>query len=206
MKTIDHLVYCVPNLQEGIQEIKHKFGVEPSYGGRHLEQGTHNALLNIGNQIYFEILAPDPDNKNIDPPRWMGIDLLTIPKFTRWGVKSDTLKEDLEILKKINPSLAKSKVGKRQKKDGSMLNWELSIPLPQPEVEAVPFLIDWKGSEHPTNSLSQHCELLQFSIHHPQPDELALILKSLNIKVNIQEAEEIALVAEIKTPKGKIIL
>ena len=206
MKTIDHLVYCVPNLQEGIQYFKNKFNIEASYGGRHLEQGTHNALFNIGNQIYFEILAPDPENKNVKPLRWMGIDLITEPKITRWGIKSNTIKEDLEILKRVDPELAISKIGKRQKTDGSILNWELSIPLPQPEVEAIPFLIDWKKSKHPTSGIKQECELIRFTIAHPQPDKLSQILKSLNIEVKIKQAKEIALHAEIQGPSGKIIL
>ena len=44
---LDHIVYAVPDLDEGIRNIHEKLGVMPVYGGRHLLEGTHNALLMV---------------------------------------------------------------------------------------------------------------------------------------------------------------
>jgi len=56
---IDHIVLAVPNLEEGILWLEKKLGVRPAYGGQHLTEGTHNALLNLGNNCYLELLAID---------------------------------------------------------------------------------------------------------------------------------------------------
>lgn len=206
MKSIDHFVYCVPNLEESIQHFKKLYGIEATYGGRHLNQGTHNALFNVGNDCYFELIAVDPENKNIQAPRWMGIDLIKEPTLTRWGIKTNQMSEDLKVLKNINPKLASSKTGMRQKTDGSILNWELSIPLAAPAIEPIPFLIDWKKSIHPTSDLPQESELLKFTIFHPEPIQLKRMLKSLDILVEVKQAKALALQAEIQFPNGKVIL
>lgn len=203
---IDHLVYTTPHFHQTIQQIETQFGIPPTYGGKHLEQGTHNALLNLGNGCYFEILAIDPDNKKIPAPRWMGVDLVQSPTLTRWAIKSEELLRDAEILKAINPELAKTKTGMRERSDGTILNWELSIPLPSPEIEAIPFLLDWKDSPHPTGTLPQHCELINFYVEHPQPEEIRAVFKKLNTKVKVEQGIALKLIAEIMTPNGKIIL
>jgi hypothetical protein len=56
-----------------------KLGVKPVIGGRHLLHGTKNALINLGNQCYLEILAKDEENPTFKGTRWMGIDLITQP-------------------------------------------------------------------------------------------------------------------------------
>ena len=50
--------------------------------------GTHNALLGLGNGMYLEILARDPDQQT--PPRsWLGVDSVVAtgrPRITAWAV------------------------------------------------------------------------------------------------------------------------
>ncbi len=206
MKNIDHIVYAVPNLKTSMDNIENLFGIRPVYGGRHLEQGTHNALLNLGNEIYLELLAIDPENKSILPPLWMGVNLITKPTITRWARKSKTLQADVNLLKKINPVLSKTKTGMRQKQDGSILKWELSIPDAEPLVEVLPFFIDWKDSEHPTAKIPQHCTLISFELRHPKPASLEAFFKSIDSDMIIQQADEISLTASIQTPNGVVVL
>jgi len=206
MKKIDHIVYAVPDLEKGMDEVEHRFGIRPVYGGKHLHQGTHNALLNLGNACYFELIAVDPENKTILAPRWMGIDLLTEPKVTRWAIKSTDLEQDLSILKTFNPELAKTKTGNRQRQDGSMLEWQLSIPLAYPEVEVLPFLLDWKDSVHPTETMPQHCELISIRATHPQGKKIARQLEALGYPMLVEESEVVSLMVEIMTPKGIVRL
>ena len=206
MNKIDHLVYAVPDLEKAVNQFERISGVRPVYGGKHQHQGTHNALINLGNNSYLEFLAIDPENKNIPPPRWMGIDLIREPKITRWAVKSKAINEELNILKKIKPSLAITKTGKRQRQDGAILQWELSIPQATPEVEIYPFFIDWKSSEHPTVALPQHCELISFHATHPAPAEIITFLKNINAEITIEKGNEITLIAKINTPNGQIVL
>ena len=56
---IDHFMYAVASLDEGMTWAADTFGVQPAYGGEHVGLGTRNALLSLGS-AYLEIIAPDP--------------------------------------------------------------------------------------------------------------------------------------------------
>ena len=88
-RKIDHIVYAVPDLSAACDELEELLGVRPIFGGYHDSQGTKNALLNLGNQCYLELLAVDEANTKIEAPRWMGVDLIQHPRITRWAIKSD---------------------------------------------------------------------------------------------------------------------
>ena len=201
-KKIDHLVYCVPDLQKGMDEIEKQFGVAPVYGGQHLTQGTHNALLNLGEGSYLELLAIDPKNDSISDPRWMGIDLMKKSKMTRWAIKSVDFEQEISILKKANFELGKALTGSRKTSTSTLLNWQMSLPLPSPEVEILPFILDWKDSIHPTENLNPKCRLLEIRATHPNPELIQKTLVSLEAEIKIERSNSISLVAKIKTPNG----
>jgi len=151
---IDHLVYCVHNLEEGINYFIDNYGIHPVIGGRHLNEGTKNAIINLGNKCYLEILAVDEENTKKAKNRWMGIDLLTSPKITRWAIKSTNLEEDKHALIRYNDQLGQVESGLRKRPNNTNLTWKLTKPLSHPEVEAVPFLVDWSGTDsYPTYGL-----------------------------------------------------
>ena len=112
-RQIDHIVYCTTDLEAAVDYFETLFGIRPSIGGTHPSKGTKNALLNLGNQCYLEILAIDEKNVTFSGTRWMGIDLLQGPKITRWSLKSEDLKEDSGILKKYSSNLSYISEGSR---------------------------------------------------------------------------------------------
>ncbi|MEM8896746.1 MAG: VOC family protein [Bacteroidota bacterium] len=206
-KSIDHLVYAVPDFQEGLDQIENLLGVRPSSGGQHPTQGTKNALLNLGEGCYFEVLAVDESNTDIPPPRWMGIDLIQTPKLSRWCLKSDHLQDDAAILSEYKADLGKVVDGKRRLANGEMLSWELSLPLSEPKVEIAPFLIDWrKSTAHPTDSLPEICKLEKMEFFHPEPDKLMLVFEAFQLKVEIRESDYPAISAWIQSPNGLVKL
>ena len=206
MRRIDHIAYAVPNLDQGCKDLAEKLGCQVVIGGRHLNNGTHNALINLGNEIYLELLAIDEENKEIQAPRWMGVDLISKPKVTRWAIKSDNLGSELAILKKYNEGLAQSFEGSRKKQDGTTLRWHMALPLPSPEIELAPFAVDWKDSIHPTKSLPNECELLSIEFKHPNPNVIKGLFLDLDLEHQVKQSdtEEIKLI--IKSPKGIIEL
>ena len=54
---LDHLVWCVNSVSEGMDMFEALTGVRPCTGGQHLGLGTHNALVSLGDGLYLEILA-----------------------------------------------------------------------------------------------------------------------------------------------------
>ena len=206
-RKIDHIVYCVPNLEIAIRDLETKLGVKANIGGQHTTQGTKNALIKIGSACYLEILAIDETNKHIAPPRWMGIDLLESAKVTRWALKSTSINADSKILSRYNPRMGKVIGGSRKMPNGNTLSWQIAMPLSEPEVEIVPFITDWSESEtHPTDSLNHDCELMELRLTHPKPNGIIGLFERMNIDINISTAEKASIGITIKSPKGIIRL
>ncbi len=206
LDNVDHLVYAVPNLKKAITELKKRLGVEPVIGGHHRSQGTHNALVHLGKGCYLEVIAPDPDNDTFSGQRWMGLDLISKPCITRWAVKTNNLNRDRAYLSVVDPQLGTLKGGSRKKPDGSKLIWKATTALPDPAVELLPFVIDWKGGDHPTKSLPQVCKLVELRSTHPTPFMIETAIHSLNIDMKLGVADEVSITAVIQTPDGTVEL
>lgn len=206
MRQIDHIVYTVFDLDTAISDFEKKLGVRPIFGGYHKTFGTKNALINLDNDIYLELLAADEANDNIQPPRWMGVDLLTKNQITRWALKSDNLEKDSSPLKKYNPKMGSIRGGSRNTSSGSLLQWELIMPLPAPEVELVPFMVDWNNSEtHPHYELpNMKCKLVELYATHPNPDVFSKVFETLGLNFRIDQSEEISLKLRLNCPSGII--
>lgn len=193
-------------MEKAINDFEKLLGVRAIFGGYHTTQGTKNALINLNDGCYLELLAADDTNKTVRQPRWMGIDLLTKPQTTRWALKSDTLDCDRAILTKYKSAMGMVTAGSRSIANGSLLKWELVMPLPQPEVEIVPFAIDWSATEtHPCNELpDMGCELIELYATHSNPDFFEKIFQLLNFNLRIEKTKNTSLKTVIKCPNGII--
>ena len=207
-RPIDHIVYSVFDLDKSIAKLEELLGVRPIFGGYHKTFGTKNALINLGKGIYLELLAADSTNTEVQKPRWMGVDALKEEQVTRWALKSDSLENDSLALKKYNRQMGQIAKGSRNAANGSLLEWELIMPLALPEVEIVPFILDWGASGiHPQTLLPEMgCELLELYGTHPNPELYTAIFKALGTSFRIAKSSEIRLKLVIKTPKGIIKL
>ena len=202
-RKIDHIVYCVSDLEAAVAYFKNLLGVEPVVGGAHQSKGTKNALLNLGNQCYLEVLSIDEDNNTFTGNRWMGIDLLQKPKITRWSLKSKDLKKDSSILSKYSSELSHISEGSRMTGNGNLLSWEMILPASSPEVELMPFMTDWSHSAaHPTDSLNEGCYLEKVSLYHPNPFEILPFLNELGVDVEIHKDSQMRIEVIIKSPTG----
>jgi len=71
---IDHLVIGADNLEQGISFVRERLGIDIPYGGVHPQMGTHNHLVQLGNDIFLEVIAINPDMEPPNAPRWFGLD------------------------------------------------------------------------------------------------------------------------------------
>ncbi|MCP9237511.1 VOC family protein [Lewinella sp. JB7] len=174
---LDHLVYCVPDLEEATERFS-LLGLSPSVGGRHPDRGTHNCLLRLGPRSYLELLAPDPA-ATVAPPRWMGIDLLNGPTVSRWAVNAGA---DIITKAKLLGKDTRIQTGERRLPNGDTLRWRLTDPGTHPAVSVLPFLIDWGGAQavHPTDALPDvGLRLTELRLYHPTPESLTPLLAAL---------------------------
>ena len=203
--TIDHIVYAVFDLDRAIADFTQQLGIAPVFGGRHEGRGTKNALLNLGKGCYLELISIDEWNTNIAPPRWMGLDVLEKPQITRWCLKSDDLAKDQAILRAYDPTMGEQWNGQRQTASGELLAWEMLLPLPEPEVEVMPFMVDWGASAfHPTERLPQSCTLLKLELTHPKPGQVKPYLERLGVELAIRVGEKAGIRALIESPAGEV--
>ncbi len=183
-------------------------GVRPIFGGNHQSFGTKNALINLDHGIYLELLAADEDNSTVSKPRWMGVDRLTKNQITRWALKSDVMAKDARTLKKYHSQMGTLTQGSRNTKEGFLLHWELLMPLADPEVELVPFAIDWRKSEqHPSEMLpNMKCCFLGLKGIHPQPEIFDEVFKKLGFELSIDKGKETALKLQVQCPNGLVTI
>ncbi|TXF89914.1 VOC family protein [Neolewinella aurantiaca] len=208
MRKTDHIVYTVPDLDAAVTRLETLLGVKPLIGGRHETQGTKNALVNLSDGAYLEILAADDTNTVIPPPRWMGVDVLSRPRVTRWAIKSDDLRSDAKILLAHNPELGKISAGSRQRPDGSTLRWELVLPAALPEVDVIPFMVDWSTSDiHPHDALpDMGCRIVEVQLYSPEPENVQPVLEQLGVEVVALPAKETMIKVVLNTPSGEVVL
>ena len=200
---IDHLVYAVPDLPTALDWFAEQTGIRPAVGGRHLTRGTHNAVVSLGDGAYLEIIAPDPENHDVAPPRWMAVDAIAKPTLTRWALKSDDLERDAALLQAINPHHGRIVDGSRSLTDGATLNWRMTLPQSEPLVELLPFLLDWSSSDfHPTERMGPGYELLDLNFGHSDPEAMQTNFARFGYKAAITEQKLPQIIARLKTPRG----
>ena len=205
MRRIDHIVYIVPDLTAAIEWFEDITDIRPVFGGYHTTQGTKNAIVNLGNNCYLELLAADDDNKAIPSPRWMGVDFLEQAQTTRWSLKSDNLPKDSIIVKNYQADMGSIQGGQRKTTTGDTLTWEMIMPLAAPEVEIIPFMTDWQNSSvHPTDSLPEQCQLIDLKFTHPTPGLLRATFHKLSLDSVIEKGLKASIKIRIQCPKGII--
>ena len=207
-RVIDHIVYCVPDLDTAIDKLERQLGIRPVYGGSHQMQGTHNALLDLGESCYLEILAVDSDNQTKTADRWMGIDLISQPTVTRWALKSDDLVKDQHLIRQYDKRLAHKSEGSRVTASGQRLTWQMILPQPRPLIELVPFMVDWSQSEiHPCDGLKAGCLLTEIELKGPaNGDRTGCLSEILEEDLTVLQADSPQISITVKGPNGTITL
>jgi Glyoxalase-like domain len=74
MTEFDHIAVVAPDLGTGVARVREVLGFEPLTGGKHPLMGTHNCLLRLGEDVFMEVIAVDPDAPKPSIKRWFGLD------------------------------------------------------------------------------------------------------------------------------------
>ncbi|MGL4608415.1 MAG: VOC family protein [Trueperaceae bacterium] len=201
MIKLDHIAVAARTLKQGVDYIQALLGVEPSGGGRHLKQGTHNKLLNLGKEVYLEIIAPDPESTL--QPAWFGLadralleSLAERPRLLTYVAQTD----EIETILRSTGYPLEARPAERGNlrwqfgfsKDGSLLGDGM-----------LPYLIQWQG-EHPTQTLPPNaCTLVRLQGFHPNPAPIQQTLQELGFAdITVQYGDTSSLQAMIQTFSG----
>jgi hypothetical protein len=203
---IDHLVYVVPDLQDGIDQIEQLLGVRPVIGGRHPTYGTHNALIALGPSTYLEIIARDETLDQPSSGSLFGTDYVAEPHLVTWALRTDSIEKLRHEAVEAGFQIGEVSSGSRETPDGTVLSWHLTDPYAMPFDGIVPFLIDWGDTPHPAVSIPQGGTLLDLHIRHPEHEEVRSALAALDVHVPVECNPEFQLIATIQTSDGPVEL
>jgi Glyoxalase-like domain len=206
MLSLDHLTVIAPTLSEGVQHVKDRLGLDVPFGARHDYMGTHNHRLQLGNRIYLEIVARDPDGIDPGRARWFGVD---DPAKVRedWN-QGRRLRGWVAATRSIENLVAQHpEFGEVVPLPFANPVFAFAIPLDGslPNDGALPSLIDHRNvptemSEIP--DLGVRLEAL--TLQHPEPEKVESIYRELAIDrpPMVRFGRSLRYEAVIRTPKG----
>ena len=166
MHKLDHIVFGAFTLEEGTKFVENKLQAKLSDIGYHKDMGTHNRVIRINDQVYLEVVAIDPKNRNLKKRKWFNLDnsnlqskLKNSPQIIGYVIEND----DINITKYYDIYIEASRANYR---------WKFAMPTYQNKfldndiVEAgiIPSLITWE-SEKPIHKMKKNqFELISFQI------------------------------------------
>ena len=201
---IDHLVYAVPDLAEGVREVEHQLGVPLTPGGSHPGLGTRNALLRIAPRVYLEVVGPDPEQTPPPGGLWLARGAAPLPALVTWAARS-TAVHDLASGAGA-PLLGPVRSMSRTKPGGDRISWTLTMPRdPLPRHGIVPFFIDWGDTSHPCTGLpDEGVSLTNLRARHPDPEAVRADLGRLGVELEVEPGPP-ALEAVLRTPERRAV-
>ncbi len=206
---IDHITVTAPTLQAGAEHVFRALGVWPQPGGEHPRMGTHNLLLRLGEALFLEVIAPNPNAPPPDRPRWFGLDDLpanATPRLSVWVART----RDIHAAAQTSTE----SLGTIEPMSRGALQWLITIPADGRPVMAgvAPSLIQWHTENHPAGSMTNFgLSLTSLELTHPEPQRVQGLLHSLGLQGPVAlarnlPAHEARLVAHIQTPNGVRVL
>ena len=203
-KGIDHIVFASSDLQRGMDEIEALLGVRPVAGGHHPEYGTRNALLSLGPGVYLEIVARDPDIPSPKRGALVNISADDDSRLVTWVFRTEDIAQTAMAAQREALGLGPVLSGSRKKPDGSEISWKFTDPYAMPMDGAIPFLIDWGNTSHPSAATPYGGRLVELIIEHPDADLVSHALSVLGAEVKVVDSDEFRLTATIETQNGLI--
>lgn len=202
---LDHIAIAALSLGEGVAYVERRLGVDLSVGGSHLQMGTHNCLLRLGDSEFLEVIARNP-GAEVTRSRWFGLDdplvtetLRASARIVTWIARTTDI---ADALRTINGATGPAVTVSRGE-----LTWHVSVPNDgsMPCDGAFPTLIQWPAGAHPaTRMAAKGCALVRFTVEHPNGNAIARDLAShfSDPRVEIRSGPALRFTAEIETPSG----
>ena len=179
---VDHIVIGAATLGEGADYIKQTLGVDIPFGGVHKTMGTHNLLMQLGESVFLEVIAVNPDIPAPPHPRWFGLDDTHVrkciniePALLTWVVNTQNIQTLLQG--------ATYPFGIPERLNRGDLSWFFGLPEDGRLLAGglLPYVIEWQTGSHPAGSMKDTgCLLQKIILYHPNAAWLASILASID--------------------------
>ena len=205
MLTLDHLTVIAPTLAEGVAHVRECLDFDVPFGQRHGYMGTHNHLLQLGDMVYLEIVALDPDGAHPGCARWFGLDDRKQVRrdwdagrrLRGWVARTDEIDDVL----KGRAAIFGRKVGLPM--DAPAFDFAIPDDGSLPWGGAVPSIIDRRGKARSMATIADlGARLRGFSLEHPEAEAIAVLLRELRVERApvVAHGAELRYRAQIDTP------
>lgn len=211
MLRLDHITVIAPSLTDGVEHVQACLGIEVPFGTRHHYMGTHNHRLQLGNGVYLEIVALNPEGIDPGRARWFGVD------------DEKTVRADWDAGRRLRGWVASTNnLRSAVAKHGAIFGNEVSLPpedsvfafaIPEdgslPLDGAAPSLIDRRGVPTSMEKIPDRCAVLRsLTLEHPEPGMIEALYRDLKIDrpPQVVMGPEVRYRAEIETPAGLKVL
>jgi Glyoxalase-like domain len=204
---IDHLVITAPDLRAGAEWVRRVLGAAMQTGGEHVRLGTHNLLLRLGESLFLEVIAVNPQAPRPGRPRWFGLDELppgAPPRLATWVARTNDIR--------ATAAASSEQLGTIEPMTRGRLSWLITIPADGTLVlgGVAPALIEWQAEPHPAAGLPDAgCSLVRLELLHPEPARVSALLRSLSLEEPIPVVAPgtgPSVVAHVRTPAGVKVL
>jgi hypothetical protein len=212
---VDHLVVAAATLAQGVAWCETTLGITPGAGGKHPLMGTHNRLFKISTeaypQVFFEIIAIDPEAPPPGRPRWFGLDdaalqarLAEAPRLIHLVGRSTMLDMHRWGLITVGQKPGDPVSASRDAPHGR-LSWQILV-REDGALDcggALPTLIQWQGP-HPTEHMPDSGVTLHALTLHGVPERARDVLRLRGVAVLPGAGP--AVTATLATPRGDVVL
>jgi hypothetical protein len=202
MAKIDHFMWAVSDLDEGMAWAADTFDCTPAHGGSHVGLGTRNALLSLGDS-YLEIIAPDPA-QNLHGTMGERLAALRTGGLAAWAASGD-LNQIAGILSNRGVGSRGPTRTERRTAEDQLLVWELLFPEGSGFGGCFPFFIDWLECEHPAKTNPQGGRFEHLTITTPDAAAMIQTLGDLDLAPRIAEGAP-GLEVAITCGGGQVVL
>lgn len=210
MLRFDHIAIGCATLKQGAAYMAEQTGLTVPAGGEHPLMGTHNLVMTLGDDTFFEVIAINPSAPKPSRSRWFGLDATSFPtpRPLSWILNSDDLDTDLEIAKSLGVDLGVPTTQTR----GDM-SWRFAvrddgaIPLDG----AAPMMMEWpKSPTHPAARMPDlGARIKSVNLETPYAeilDNLLIKLGSGPMPVRISKAPETRLTMTLSLNDGREVV
>ncbi|WP_371170679.1 VOC family protein [Aliiroseovarius sp. 2305UL8-7] len=211
MHRLDHITVIAPTLDEGVLHVRQCLDLDIPFGTRHAYMGTHNHRLQLGDRVYLEIVAIDPEGAKPHRPRWFGLD------------HQERVRMDWDNGRRLRGWVA-STPDMNATLSGRMETFGEHVALPPDEPEfsfsiakdgslplggAAPSWIDHRSTPTSMDEIPEMgARLKSFELTHPDPISVTKLYRELGIEhaPSVSPGSELRYRAEIETLNGLRIL
>ncbi len=209
---LDHLVIGARTLDEGVDWIDDRLGVDIPRGGRHPQMGTHNCVMQIGNGAYLEVIAVDPAGESPARPRWFDMDNPWVAAALAQGPRLLTWVARVPAPGMLAHLADRATWGEPRAMRRDHLRWLITVPDDGrlPGGGLLPTLIEWQCEPPAASMANPGCTLRRLTLFHRSPNWLRDRLEDIGARalaeVEYADSAHARVEATLDTPAGRVVL